>query len=340
MRTASRIRVEEPSQVADGRRAAARMAARAGLDETEIGRVSIVTTELATNLVKHGRGGELVLNAPGSDGGCLEILALDKGKGMENVSRCLEDGYSTEGSSGGGLGAVSRLSSHLEIYSVPNHGTAALTSFRTAGLRTATPGTATGIAVGGISVPMHGEEVCGDAWVTRIANGGISILVADGLGHGPGAAEAAGMAVEVFKSNPDLEPKAMVAAIHAALHNTRGASIGVARLDGLRNALTFAGLGNTCAVIVSVDGTQHAAISHNGTAGIQQAARTVEQFTYPFPEDAIAIFHSDGLATRWKLASYPGLAKSHPTLISGVLYRDFTRGRDDVTVVAARRATG
>jgi hypothetical protein len=42
------------------------------------------------------------------------------------------------------------------------------------------------------------------------------------------------------------------------------------------------------------------------------------------------------LHTRWVLDAYPGLRHRHPSLIAGVLYRDFTRGTDDVTVVAVK----
>jgi hypothetical protein len=35
---------------------------------------------------------------------------------------------------------------------------------------------------------------------------------------------------------------------------------------------------------------------------------------------------------------YPGLLKHHPDLIAATLYRDFARGRDDVTVVVARNS--
>ena len=51
--------------------------------------------------------------------------------------------------------------------------------------------------------------------------------------------------------------------------------------------------------------------------------------------------HSDGLATQWQLDRYPGLAARHPSVIAGVLYRDFRRERDDVTVlVATERGRG
>ena len=45
--------------------------------------------------------------------------------------------------------------------------------------------------------------------------------------------------------------------------------------------------------------------------------------------------HSDGLSTGTASTRYPGLAVRDPALIAGVLYRDFTRGHDDATVVVA-----
>jgi hypothetical protein len=46
--------------------------------------------------------------------------------------------------------------------------------------------------------------------------------------------------------------------------------------------------------------------------------------------------HSDGLTTSWSMDAYPGLIRRHPALIAGVLYRDASRGRDDVCVLAGR----
>jgi hypothetical protein len=64
--------------------------------------------------------------------------------------------------------------------------------------------------------------------------------------------------------------------------------------------------------------------------------RHITEFTYPWPDDALLILHTDGLSGRWSLDAYPGLARRHPSLVAGVLFRDWDRGRDDVTVVAAR----
>jgi hypothetical protein len=48
--------------------------------------------------------------------------------------------------------------------------------------------------------------------------------------------------------------------------------------------------------------------------------------------------HSDGLTSHWSLDAYPGLRLRHPALVAAVLYRDYQRGRDDVTVVVGKAA--
>ena len=53
-----------------------------GFDETGQGKVALVVTEAATNLVKHAGGGELIVQGliDGRAGAALEILALDSGR--------------------------------------------------------------------------------------------------------------------------------------------------------------------------------------------------------------------------------------------------------------------
>jgi hypothetical protein len=66
--------------------------------------------------------------------------------------------------------------------------------------------------------------------------------------------------------------------------------------------------------------------------------RKVQEFEYAWPPGALLVLHSDGLATQWRVDDRPGLAARDAALVAGVLYRDWTRGRDDVTVVVTRRA--
>jgi anti-sigma regulatory factor (Ser/Thr protein kinase) len=325
------VRVEESSQVGTARRAAADLSWRMQFDETTAGRLALVVTELATNLVKHGGGGEVLLRAIEVPRGAVEVFALDRGPGMANVSRCLQDGYSTAGSAGTGLGAVQRISSGFDVWSRPKSGAAVRIEIAP---QDEAPRDA-GFVIGGLSVPAAGETECGDAWSEERRPGSATLMVVDGLGHGPDAAAAAREAVRSFAASAGAMPTARVEALNLALRSTRGAAVAVAHLDAARKIARFAGLGNVSAAIHTATTVRHL-VSQHGTAG--QGTRRIEEYTYPWDERSVLVMHSDGIAGRHDLSAYPGLIERHPGLVASVLYRDFARGRDDATVVVARRA--
>src|SRR6476620_1085577 len=151
------VPVHDASQVGEARRAAGRVAADAGLDETRAAEATIVATELANNLHRYGGGGHILLRRLEGTR-ALEIIASDRGAGMADVSRCLSDGYSTGGTPGNGLGAVKRLSAEFDVFSLPDKGTVVLSRIRQ---DTPTPGPATW---GAVSQFAPTEEVCGDTW--------------------------------------------------------------------------------------------------------------------------------------------------------------------------------
>ncbi len=118
------IAVTEASQVYDARRQALNLAAERNWDETSAGKLAILLTETATNLVKHARHGEILIglcHRHGQDG--IEVLAFDRGPGVEHIAACLKDGYSSTGTPGTGLGAIARLADEFDIYSQPGRGT-------------------------------------------------------------------------------------------------------------------------------------------------------------------------------------------------------------------------
>ena len=322
--------ITDTSQVAEVRRHSVAMATSNGLKEADVGRVSIVATELATNLLKHAPGGEILIGGfQDAAGGGMEFLALDRGRGMESVQECLRDGYSTAGSPGTGLGAIMRQSEFVDIFSHPGQGTAILARLRAG--RSAPAETSTSPRWGAVCLPKPGEAACGDAWSAASDADGYTLLVADGLGHGPLAAEAALEAVRIFGQFRAQSPANILEAVHAGLRPTRGAAVAIARINHA-GTVVFAGIGNIAGTLVS-DGQARKMVSHNGTAG--HAARRIRDFVYPFASTPLVVLHSDGLGTSWDLNKYPGLATRDPSTIAGVLYRDFTRGRDDVTVLVA-----
>ena len=160
-------------------------------------------------------------------------------------------------------------------------------------------------------------------------------MVVDGLGHGPNAARAARAATEALAAHPAATPAALMKICHGALAATRGAAGAAARIVPTKKHGTFAGVGNiACRVETTAERRQ--LVSHSGTLG--HVLRRVQEFEFTFPAGALLILHSDGLATRWSSADYPGLLGKHAGLIAGVLYRDHNRGTDDVTVVVLKNS--
>jgi anti-sigma regulatory factor (Ser/Thr protein kinase) len=331
--TAVGVTVAEASGVAEARRRALGLAGSVGLDEALAGRVALVVTEAATNLVKHAGGGEVLLRPLSADGVAgIEVLALDRGRGFANVAAALRDGYSTAGSPGTGLGAIARLATAFDIHSVPGAGTAVVAQLLA---RAPAPESGGALDVAAVTAAHPGEELCGDAWAVAQRPTGGMLLVADGLGHGPGAHAAAREAVRLFRESRRSEPAAVLEALHAGLRATRGAAVGIAGIDLGQHVVRYAGVGNIGGSIMW-HGGMRSVVSHNGIAGHE--ARRIAEFSYPFPDGAVLVLHSDGLSSHWRLDPYPGLVERHPALVAGVLYRDFKRGRDDVTVVVARAA--
>jgi anti-sigma regulatory factor (Ser/Thr protein kinase) len=327
------IEVAEESGVAEARRIATKIAGEIGWDETEAGRVAIVVTELATNLVKHARGGRLLVGVFDDDAGAgVECIALDRGPGIADLGAAMADGYSTAGSAGSGLGAIARLSHAMDVYTRPGQGAAILARLQKGDPARARPTPPP--ACGAVSLPMPGEEACGDAWRIKRLPDGLHLLVVDGLGHGPLAATAAHAAVRAFEASDGAPTPELMARLHQALRPTRGAAASVVAMPDGAQSVVFIGVGNVAGIALS-DLEAKRMVSFNGTLG--HSLKTVRPFVYPTAGETLVVLASDGLATSWSLDPYPGLRSRHPSLIAAVLCRDFNRGRDDVTVLVARR---
>jgi anti-sigma regulatory factor (Ser/Thr protein kinase) len=330
------IAVTESSQVYDARRQALNLAAGQNWDETSAGKLAILVTEAGTNLVKHARQGEILIGAcqcHGHNG--IEVLAFDRGPGIEHVEACLKDGYSSAGTLGTGLGAIARLADEFDIYSEVGKGTSLVARLYPPKSRQIEPKGSGAMHIGTVQMPVRGERECGDNWGWRVLGDRTAVMIADGLGHGPDAAKASSAAVSVFEAAKDLTPAALLERMHMALQPTRGAAVAIAVIDPNANQLRYAGVGNISALIVQPTTAQHL-VSHNGTAG--HNVRKIHEFTYGWSANAALIMHSDGITTHWRMDTYPGLARHHPTLLAATLLRDECRGRDDACVLVARNA--
>ena len=330
------IRVSGPADVGEARRHSAELADMLAFDPTAAGRLALGINEAGLNIVKHAGEGCMLLRAlPCESEGAVEVLALDRGSGMANVAECMRDGFSTAGSPGTGLGALSRLSGDFQILSHPDKGTALRFTVRA---RSTAHAAGSAVSMGAVCVPKAGEMACGDGWALLRYGAVHTLLVVDGLGHGMEAAAAANAAIDIaLRQAQGLSAVDLIARLHAGLRATRGAAGAAVVLDMAQASGSLCGIGNI-SIAVRHAGTTRKLVSHNGILGYQ--GHKPQEFPFAFPPGALLIAHSDGLDTRWRVEDYPGLENAHPGLIAGILYRDHNRGRDDATALALRNETG
>ena len=175
--------------------------------------------------------------------------------------------------------------------------------------------------------------ISGDSWAGRRRGSRATLVVADGLGHGPEAAAAADAAIEMFQREGALGAKDLVERCHLALRSTRGAALAVVEVDAEARSVVFCGAGNISARILS--GVEDRSLmSQHGTVGLQ--IRSIQEHRYALPPHALVVVHSDGILTRWDLKDTPELLSCDPTIVAAHLIRNKLRGRDDASVVVLR----
>jgi anti-sigma regulatory factor (Ser/Thr protein kinase) len=325
--------VADASYVSGARREVETSARALGLAEDDVGRATLVASELATNLARHGGGGHLLMRPlPVKTVTGIELIAVDRGRGITDLNDSLRDGVSTGGTSGTGLGAIRRQADEFDIFTAAGQGTAVLARVWPSRKMPAV----VGVKVGVINVPKAEEQVCGDSWGVSGGAARVAAMVADGLGHGPLANQAAVEARRLFMREEEASPLSTVQKIHAGLQATRGAAVGVVSVDLVAGKVTFSGIGNI-AGLTTAGGQTKRFVSMNGIAG--HTAERFREFIYPCDGPGLVIvLHSDGLSSNWALEKYSGLIARDPGLIAAVLYRDASRGRDDATVLVLKRA--
>jgi anti-sigma regulatory factor (Ser/Thr protein kinase) len=327
--------VPDATHIGEARRAVGALASQLGFDEEATGRVAIVATELATNIAKHGGGGQL-LARPIAAGRGIEVIAVDKGRGISDIDRAMRDGYSSGGTAGKGLGAVRRMSDAFDVYSQPGRGTAVFCRMLLS-LATVEPSAADALELGVVCVPAPNETVSGDSWIVVQGNNGPIVVIVDGLGHGDPASTAASAAIVSCRRAVGATPVSLIETMHRALGSTRGAAAAAAEIDTTAKCVRFVGVGNISCSVVDSAGSRSLA-SMSGIVGHKMPR--VREFTTPFTASSSLVMFSDGLTSRWRIDDYPGLRPRHPALAAGVAFRDHLRGRDDATVIVARMRSG
>ena len=330
-----RYRIEDRSFFAIIKKEVAKEGKALGFSPEKIGKLQLVVAELTSNLLKFGeRNRELLWKTVQNKGEvAIEILALDKGPGISSIAQALEDGFSTSGTAGEGLGAVKRQSDYFELSSQPGQGTIVLSRIFK---NDESPGAGNPFTFAALSIAKPNEKLCGDGYYIEYEpeKEVFNILIIDGLGHGEGAFLASQAAIDVYKTLPKDSPHETLRKIHAEIKKTRGGVAMVVKYGFKQEMLSFCGVGNITGKTINYQSSKFFP-SFNGIVGHVLSSR-IHNHEVPWERGNLLLLHSDGVTSRWDLARYQQVQKSDPAILAACLYRDYSRGNDDTTIIISK----
>jgi anti-sigma regulatory factor (Ser/Thr protein kinase) len=329
--------VEERSFVAYLKREIHNLAGFAKFTEKQRHEIDIVVSELSSNLIKHVGGGELLyrISTQNENASVFEVIAIDNGPGMADVARMMKDGVSTVGTLGHGLGAIERLSTVSQLYSIPGWGTIHYSmighnakneyKFRKESVL---------LNVVAVCVNKPRETACGDGYSVKETSEETQIFFGDGLGHGEHAKEAVDVAASIFLECKSSDPVEIIREIHEHVRRTRGLVATVAVFDKKLNEWRVAGVGNILSrMYTGIQSRNY--MSYNGTVGLNLPS-SMSTSRYPIEKNQQLIMCTDGIKTRWDLNKYNTIFKYDPVILASAVYKDFSRGNDDASVLIAK----
>ncbi|GAB2794115.1 serine/threonine protein kinase [Rhabdobacter roseus] len=303
-----------------------------GLSTKRVAELELVISEISTNLLKHAGGGELVVRLlyENANKG-IEILSIDKGPGMADPARMIEDGVSTTGTLGHGLGSIKRLSDQFQLYSLKGWGTVLLSRIFSQPVSQSPPAS---VGIYPVVLRKPGEKVCGDAYAWKANPYFLKVMLADGLGHGPLANLAAQRACEAFRKSTFNDPSDILKDIHKHVKDTRGLVGTVAVYDLLHKTWRICGVGNISTRLCNAL-TAKTHMPFNGILGINISGRLQSQ-TIVNETGSYLVLCSDGISTRWETNKHAAVFKYDLSILAAVIYKDYARHSDDMSVVVVK----
>jgi anti-sigma regulatory factor (Ser/Thr protein kinase) len=198
-------------------------AAEIGMSTESAAALATAASELGHNQLRHARRGKIAVRRiarAGTPG--LEVIAADSGEGIENVETIVS--HESDTGLGIGLAGVLDLADEVDFDVRLGEGTCVWARKFAAPVPYAK-------RVALVGRPIEGERASGDdGAIVRLEDGTIVIALADGLGHGAEASDAARAAIACVLSHPERDIAALFDECHAALDKTRGAVMAIARV--------------------------------------------------------------------------------------------------------------
>lgn len=185
---------------------------------------------------------------------------------------------------------------------------------------------------GAVNRAKQGQAVSGDIWLVESLNGsGVLAAVVDGLGGGVEAAHAAHLAEGIFRERPERPLQELIRMSHDALHSTRGAVVGLLRLEPQQSGASFIGVGNVGIYVYSRKPIKP--ISKNGILGYRLP--TLLELSYTYEPGDLFVLYSDGISSQFTQDLRIDIRQSPQRLAEQIL-QTYGKHNDDATVVVVQ----
>ncbi len=308
------------------------LAIQAGFSEIKVAELDIVLAELTSNLHKYARNGELLVGHIVTDTAeYIELLSMDSGPGISDISRTLTDGYSSSNSMGHGLGSIRRLSDQFDIYSRKGWGTIILSRiFKNSSSEKIVPRLRAFPIV--ISKPQ--QLKCGDGYYVKNSTRFLKLVFADGLGHGPDANLAMNSAVKAFRQCTENSPVQILRFMHREVRKTRGLVATVVVVDRELKKIYVAGVGNISSRFSGPSGIKNH-LCYNGIIG-HNIPTTMNDQELDLGDFNQVTCCSDGIRSGWNINSFMGIGKNDASIQAAAIFKEYRRMTDDMSVLIVK----
>ncbi|OBJ06230.1 stage II sporulation protein M [Mycobacterium sp. 1165196.3] len=184
---------------------------------------------------------------------------------------------------------------------------------------------------------MPSEDTSGDRGIAVDIAGTAALFgLVDGLGHGPAAADAALRAVDTVTRAASEPIEVLIQLCHRVLAGTRGVAMTLARVDFADNTVTWAGVGNVTAHLVTKAPTgihiQSTARLIGGIVGYRIPEIRPAQAVSIRPGDLL-LMRTDGIIEDY--LDHIDFSAPAVAIAEGLLGKD-AKETDDAMVLAAR----
>ncbi len=308
---------------------------RIGMPKQCVNELEIIVRELVSNVLKHSRkrGHVIISHSTEGKNPDLVIDVVDQGPGFEDFEKALEDGYSSSGSLGAGLPTVLRFAEHVELVRSGPNGSHIRVHKSMISKRKSENFWEFTLFI----KPHMKETIAGDYGTFIHDRESITVVLADGLGHGPEAAVASQTAVEIAFTHSKLSLVEMIQIMHKKLMKLRGAAISLARINPNEKQIEWLGIGNVAGGLVtkSHDKERRTLLftNYSGTVGVQLRAFQLIQYKYQTGDWLVLV--SDGFRKGW-VDNISKMANMDIRNVGHKMIRKYTRPGDDASILIGR----